>query len=173
MKEKIIAHKKHIVLIALAVILLFCLWYTRPKSWSDLAGEYGEIQEVSAGVRIWWYDDALQHQSQSYSLRVDGNSDTAKGLLVLLENNRYRPMLQTIFPRTSIDGGDYSACEINAATLSVDLIYGDTVVYMSVMGNRLCFGDLNTNGFRAYTIQDPSLSDALSRFIMEHGTLDE
>ena len=173
MKEKIIAHKKKLILIALAVVILFCLWYTRPKSWNDLAGSCGEVQEVSAGVRIWWYDDALEHQSQSYSLRVDGDSDTAKELLLLLENNRYRRMLQTIFPRNSIDGGDYSACEINAATLSVNLVYGDTVLYMSVMGDRLSFGNLNTNGLRAYTIQDPSLSDALSRFIMEHGTLDE
>ena len=173
MKEKIIAHKKQITLIALAVILLFCLWYTRPKSWIDLTRDYGDVREIVADVTIWEYDNTWEHMmSRSYDLEVDGSSDAAKELLALLENNSYRPMLRTILPLSSLEGGDYEGSEIWAAILTVNLVYEDTVLHLSFMGDRLSFSGLGTSGLRGYIIRDPSISDALSRLIMEHGVLD-
>ena len=169
MKEKIIAHKKQIPLIALAVILLFCLWYTRPKSWNDLTTDYGTVREVNASVSIWEYDDSMKHISHHYALEVGGDTDAAKELLALLEDNSYRPMLRTLLPLDSLEGGDYDGIEINAAILTMNLLYEDTSIHLSFMGDRMSFSGLHVNGLRGYIIRDPSISDDLSRLIMEQG----
>lgn len=38
--------KRKIVLGILAVLIVFCLWYTRPRSFEDLAGD-GKIKSIS------------------------------------------------------------------------------------------------------------------------------
>ena len=43
--------KTKIVLVVLAVVLVFCLWYTRPRSFEELAGD-GRITSVSISAGI-------------------------------------------------------------------------------------------------------------------------
>ncbi len=173
MKEKTLSHKKPLILIALAVVILFCLWFTRPQNWSDLSGDYGAPREINANLTLWEFSGPSSPTTQHYTLEVDGTSDAAKELLDLLEENRYRLMLRSLFPINALEGGDYEGLEINAAILGVNLIYEDTAISMGFQGDRLSFIDLQGNGMDAYTIQDPTISDDLSRLIMAYGVPDE
>jgi len=163
--------KKHWFLIGLAAVILFCLWYTRPIGWNDIAADYGDVREIKADVSIREYDGTWEHRvDRSYDLNVSGESDTGKALLALLEDNSYRPMLRTILPVSSLEGGDSSGSELWVSLLSVNLIYEEDVIHLSFMGDRLCFSSLSTNGLRGYIIDDPSVSDDLAILIRDRGT---
>ena len=72
--------KRKIALAVLAVIIVFCLWYTRPRSFDDLVGE-GEFQNFSL--------IATKDSEPSGALQLDssgGRGETAGALREILQS---------------------------------------------------------------------------------------
>lgn len=90
-----------IILAILAMILVFCLWYTRPRSFEDLAGA-GNITSVSviaqiSGVEngepyinVWMVDS---HEDRSY---------VNSGIEDILKSCKYRVSLRSLLPFSSV-----------------------------------------------------------------------
>lgn len=45
--------KRKIILVILVVLIVFCLWYTRPRRFEELAGD-GEIKSMAAAAVIFY-----------------------------------------------------------------------------------------------------------------------
>lgn len=90
-----------IILAILAVVLVFCLWYTRPRSFEDLAGE-GNITSVSMiaqipgvengkpYINVWMVDS---HEDRSY---------VNSGIEDILKSCKYRVSLRSLLPFPSV-----------------------------------------------------------------------
>ena len=89
--------KTKIVLVVLAVVLVFCLWYTRPRSFEELAGK-GSITSVSMigveygkpYINVWM---------------VDGDEDHGyvnSGIEDILKSCKYRVSLRSLLPFPSV-----------------------------------------------------------------------
>ena len=52
--------KWKITLGVLAVLVIFCLWYTRPRSFEELVGD-GRVKSISMGASIFVFEEGLPH----------------------------------------------------------------------------------------------------------------
>ena len=54
------SRKRKITLGVLAVILVFFLWYTRPRSFEELVGD-GRVKSISMSASIFVFEEGLPH----------------------------------------------------------------------------------------------------------------
>lgn len=89
--------KKKIILAVLAVVLVFCLWYTRPRSFEDLAGN-GNITSVSVVAQI----PGVENGDLSFNIwMVDSHEDRGyvnSGIEYILKSCKYRVSLRSLLP---------------------------------------------------------------------------
>ena len=85
--------KTKIILAVLAVVLVFCLWYTRPRSFEELAGDgnitYISIVAIENGPppnSVWGVDGDKDH------------GDVIKEVEVILKSCKYRASLINLLP---------------------------------------------------------------------------
>lgn len=156
--------KRKIVLGALAVLLIFCLWYTRPRSFDKLAGD-GEFQNFSM-TAVTMGNKGGKMVSDSWQLdSYDGREEMIGAFKELLRSCKYRVSLRNLLPLPDSyskqgnkdlliiqlgavleDGSSFSAIYEGAAvTLLTD---GSDVVAKAV---------------------DRELGDKLLAFVQEHG----
>lgn len=92
------SRKWKIMLGVLAVLIVFCLWYTRPRSFEELAGD-GKITFISmlamesnppVGISVWGLDGDESH-SEIISEAAD-----------ILESGKYRASLINLIPFLSV-----------------------------------------------------------------------
>ena len=89
--------KTKIILAILAVILVFCLWYTRPRSFEELAGD-GHITSVSIAAGT-----AGNRNGEAYTHAwiVDSNEGrdyVNSGIEDILKSCKYRVSLRSLLP---------------------------------------------------------------------------
>ena len=103
------SRKWKIVLGTLAVILVFCLWYTRPRSFEELAGS-GEFQNFSM-VAVTMGNKGGKMVSDSWQLdSYEGRENMNGALREILQSCKYRVSLRSLLPfdnySHTIPGGD-------------------------------------------------------------------
>lgn len=89
--------KQKIALGVLAVLIVFCLWYTRPRSFEELFG-IGEIKNYSMIVSAASTEDG---KAVSENWIVEGREDrdnTGTVLKEILNSCKYRVTLRSLFP---------------------------------------------------------------------------
>ncbi len=152
--------KWKIALGVLAFMVIFCLWYTRPRSFEDLVGD-GEFQnfiikthavEANATERIkeeWQFDSRGEFEAE---------------LREILQSCKYRVRLRSLLPFTNPEP-----------------IYGDgsvTVFLLAVTGTEENFSStyrgtaatFRVNGRTILTqVQDPDILQKILAFVQEHG----
>lgn len=94
--------KLKIALGVLALIVVFCLWYTRPRSFDDLTGT-GEVKNYSMIVSVTSTEDG---KAISENWIVNGRTDrdnTGAALKEVLNGCKYRVSLRSLLPFPSHD----------------------------------------------------------------------
>ena len=92
--------KTKIILAILAVVLVFCLWYTRPRSFEELAGD-GSITSVSVIAQT----PGIENGDLNINVwMVDGDEDHGyvnSGIEDILKSCKYRVSLRSLLPFSS------------------------------------------------------------------------
>lgn len=92
--------KTKIILAILAVILVFCLWYTRPRSFEELAGD-GSITSVGIITQTSVIENGRPHFD---IWSVDSDEDRSyvnSGIEEILKSCKYRVSLRSLLPFSS------------------------------------------------------------------------
>ena len=92
------SRKWRIVLGVLVVIVVFCFWYTRPRSLDELAGE-GKITDISLLTQV----TGLRDDGKAFidTWKVDSHEDRGhvnSGLEEIFKSCQYRVSLRSLFP---------------------------------------------------------------------------
>lgn len=130
--------KWKIALSVLAVLIIFCLWYTRPRSFEELAGD-GEFQNFSM-VAIAMRNKDGRASRDSWQLdSYDGREKTIGALREILQSCQYRVSLRSLFPFSDsyLISGDKGAPMIHLVAVLEDgsslfAIYRGTAVMLSM-----------------------------------------
>lgn len=170
------------VLVPLALVLvavvLFCLWYTRPRSWTELAGS-DEVDAIIGSLTEYNF-----HPSEDWETtppwdfwRLDESDVDAEALgliLYTLKESSYRADLgnlrnYTPFPRTGLHGKGMDTIHLTLLTqqrsqyISFSLDSGGQVTIYTSLDSR--------DGIFAYQA-DEDLHQLLSGLIRQYGTLE-
>lgn len=157
------SRKWKIVLGVLAVIIVFCLWYTRPRSFDKLVGD-GEFQNF-AMTALTMGNKGGKMVSDSWQLdSYEGREETARTLRELLQGCQYRVSLRSLLPFSN-SGTVSSNASITAIVFVVGTENGDSfsAVYN---GAAATFYADRTIVTRA---SDPDISEKLLAFAQEYG----
>ncbi len=90
------SRKRKITLGVLAVILVFCLWYTRPRSFEELVGD-GRVKSISMSASIFVFEEGLPHYDTWGVDSFEGRETVNEELEALLKSCKYRVSLRTLF----------------------------------------------------------------------------
>lgn len=86
----------------LAVILVFCLWYTRPRSFSELVGD-SEIENFTIITTTPVFKNG-RPDFEVWTLEVQENGQETASFREILQNSRYRASLINLIP-SFLDNG--------------------------------------------------------------------
>ena len=90
------SRKRKITLGVLAVILVFCLWYTRPRSFEELVGD-GRVKSISMTASTLVFGDGLPHYDTWTVDSYEGREIVNEELEAILKSCKYRVSLRTLF----------------------------------------------------------------------------
>ncbi len=90
------SRKRKIGLGVLAVLIVFCLWYTRPRSFDDLIGD-GRVKSISMVTSIYVFEEGLPHYDVWTVDSHEGREAVNEELEALLKSCKYRVSLRTLF----------------------------------------------------------------------------
>lgn len=94
--------KKRIAALAVLVLtLIFCLWYTRPRSFGDLAGA-GNITSVSVIAQISGIETGEPYINVWMVDSQEGRGYVNSGIEDILKSCKYRVSLRSLFPFPSV-----------------------------------------------------------------------
>ena len=92
--------KAKIILAILAVVLVFCLWYTRPRSFEELTGDRSiTYVGITAGVAENQNGKAYTHAWSVDS--SEGRDYVISGMEDILKSCKYRVSLRSLLPFSS------------------------------------------------------------------------
>lgn len=155
--------KWKIALGVLAVVVIFCLWYTRPRSFDELVGGE-EFQNFSI---ITHTTEASTTERIKESWQFDSHGEFGAELRDILQSCEYRVSLRSLLPFPDPDpvyGDDNLTVLLTAVTGTEE---GFTSIYC---GTAATF---SSNGRRILTqVQDPDISLKILAFVQEHGWID-
>ncbi|MBD5169616.1 MAG: hypothetical protein HDT20_05815 [Oscillibacter sp.] len=89
--------KTKIILAILAVVLVFCLWYTRPRSFEELAGD-GHITSVSISAGIAGNRNGKAYTHAWIVDSNEGRDYVNSGIEDILKSCKYRVSLRSLLP---------------------------------------------------------------------------
>lgn len=89
--------KMKIILAILAVVLVFCLWYTRPRSFEELAGD-GHITSVSISAGIAGNRNGKAYTHAWIVDSNEGRDYVNSGIEDILKSCKYRVSLRSLLP---------------------------------------------------------------------------
>ena len=90
------SRKWKIALGVLAVVVVFCLWYTRPRSFEELVGD-GRVKSISMVTSIYVFEEGLPHFDVWTVDSHEGREAVNEELEALLKSCKYRVSLRTLF----------------------------------------------------------------------------
>lgn len=160
--------KKKRILIALAVIaalaVVFCLWYTRPRTFDGLLDGRTVTDLAAAGV---FMDNVKgKIESHSYTLsQTEQGQKTAQGLIQILSGSRYRVRLRSLLPLPDQISGRGSV-PILYVTVIMGLDDGSSL-------SLICTDDQVRFGRALIAAGEEGLTEALFDYLAEHGLAPE
>lgn len=94
----------------LAVLVVFCLWYTRPRTWAEITGEDADVLFASLTMADpdWDAETAMEKLGYKYWQipQNDPRREEAGGkLLQVLKRYTFRASLDSLIPRDGISMG--------------------------------------------------------------------
>ena len=92
----VVSRKRKIGLGVLAVLIVFCLWYTRPRSFDDLIGD-GRVKSISMVTSIYVFEEGLPHYDVWTVDSHEGREAVNEELEAILKSCKYRVSLRTLF----------------------------------------------------------------------------
>lgn len=92
----VVSRKRKIGLGVLAVLIVFCLWYTRPRSFEELVGD-GRVKSISMVTSIYVFEEGLPHFDVWTVDSHEGREAVNEELEALLKSCKYRVSLRTLF----------------------------------------------------------------------------
>ncbi len=90
------SRKWKVTLGVLAVVVVFCLWYTRPRSFEELVGD-GRVKSISMVTSIYVFEEGLPHYDVWTVDSHEGREAVNEELEALLKSCKYRVSLRTLF----------------------------------------------------------------------------
>lgn len=152
----------------LAAAVVFCFWYTRPRTWAEITGE--DIRVDYAGCDILnpdWYAETADTNSpfMHWSIRQGSPAvdEAGDAILQVLERYTFRASLESLLPGDSIDvGGD---------TVSIHMVWGEKDGGFFYFGEDNKVGTFHGRLGREIYHFDPALFDELLQIVQEYGTL--
>ena len=112
---------------ALALLAIFCLWYARPRSFGELAGD-GKITFISilamessppVGISVWGLDGD------------ESRSEVIREATELLESSKYRASLLNLIP--------FLLAPEAAKKININVTQGNDFFWMDLMGSTAVF----------------------------------
>ena len=161
------SRKRTITLGVLAVILVFFLWYTRPRSFEELVGD-GRVKSISMSASIFVFEEGLPHFDTWGVDSLEGREAVNEELEALLNSCKYRVSLRSFFTFLDSFRGSYS-------------IPGDKGDPFIVWGAVLEDGSTVSAQYRGSTVSittdnriiakatDKEIGDKLAAYIQEFG----
>lgn len=155
--------KWKIALGVLTAIIVFCLWYTRPRNFDDLVGS-GEFQNFSMLATVAWTSDGKAGSDTWQLDSYEGREETAGMLKNILQSCQYRVSLRSLLPLPN-PGPIYGEGNI-------------TISFMVVTGVEEGFGAICcgtavefTHGGRTFLtqVQDPDITEKILALAQEYG----
>ncbi|MDE6280229.1 MAG: zf-HC2 domain-containing protein [Oscillospiraceae bacterium] len=179
------ARNKRIAIIsavsAVMLIVLFCLWYTRPRSWTNLVRteEAASVFASLTNMRPYFGEGKIPSDWDYWEFwvldEVDGDGPAAQLILDALSKGSYRASLgnlrnYTPFPQDYVNGK--SAC-----SLHLSMFTQEHQAFISVgldsLGQMTVYTSWDTTpGFFVYQT-DSALFDTLAAVIQEYGEYQE
>ena len=166
---------------ALAVIVLFCLWYTRPRSWDSLAGT-DEMVAVSGNLtnmRPYLGEGEIPSDWDYWEFwvldKVDSGDPAAQLILDALNKSSYRASLgnlrnYTPFPQDYVNGKSVYSLHLSVFTQEHQAVIS---VGLDSLGQMTVYTSWDTlPGFFVYQT-DSALFDTLASIIYEYGAQKE
>ena len=89
--------RTQIILAVLAAILVFCLWYTRPRSFEELAGD-GNMISVSVTAQISGVEKGKPYINIWTVNSQEDRNHVNTGIEEILKSCKYRVSLRSLFP---------------------------------------------------------------------------
>ena len=163
----VVSRKRKIGLGVLAVLIVFCLWYTRPRSFDDLIGD-GRVKSISMVTSIYVFEEGLPHYDVWTVDSHEGREAVNEELEALLKSCKYRVSLRSFFTFLDSFRGSYS-------------IPGDKGDPFIVWGAVLEDGSTVSAQYRGSTVSittdnriiakatDKEIGDKLAAYIQEFG----
>lgn len=165
--------KKILITVAalLAAAVLLCLWYIRPRGWTELAGT-DEVDAISGSLTEFRSSENWETTPPWDDWKLDeieGGTEVSGLILSALKESSYRANLgnlrnYTPFPRTILRGKGGDTIHLNLRHQTV------TVILDIDSGGQV--GIYTSNGIAAYQADD-ALYGTLADIIHEYGTLQE
>ena len=153
------SRKWKIALGALAVVVIFCLWYTRPRSFEDLVGS-GEFQNFSITTHTV-EANATERNKENWQFE---SREFGAELREILQSCEYRVSLRSLLPFPD-PGPIYGDGD---ATILLSAVTGTEEGFMSTY--RGTAATFSVNGRTILTqVQDPDISQKIIAFVQEHG----
>ena len=158
------------VLSLLAALTAFCLWYTRPRTWTEITGEDVRIglAHLTMPDLDWEADTAMEKLGyKHWKLDQDDPSlvEVNAAILQILERHTFRASLDSLVPRDSIHmgaGGD----------LTVFMKWGEEnsrFFYFMDTGKAFTSKDWGWDIYQS----DPALFDELAELVQTYGVPQE
>lgn len=151
----------------LAAILAAFGWYSRPRSWTELAGEGAAV--CMAGMSVpdnnWDAGTALEKLDyEIWSLR-EADGEINRAFLEVLERFRFRKRLESLTAGdgVSLGGSGYVMVAVTA---------GEEADFFYFAENGRVVASAAGHGYGIYS-SDPALRDALAQVVRAYGTLQE
>lgn len=163
----------------LALIVVFCLWYTRPQTWMEITGE--DVAVLAASLcRIspdWDAEPSMEKlKYEFWNIRQnDPRREEAGGkLLQVLNRYTFRAKLESLLPRSSVglDSRDYVTIHMSWRNDGrIHTIQDEKDLAAFHFGDSGKVGYFRGWGYAVYRF-DPALYDELTQLVLEYGTLE-
>ena len=153
----------------LAVVVLACLWYTRPRSWDGLTNAGSEeVTSLSANLLVYYFhsdeEGNIDHGWDVWLTQADQSEGPATQAIVeAFQSCTYRKSLKNLIPRDS-----WVTTNVSKVQVGVGIVWNNTrFMSFNVNGD----GQIFIDGDLYYT--DKGLADRLAPIVQEYGTFQE
>lgn len=169
------------VVSVLALIVVFCLWYTWPRSWTKVAGT-DPVDRLNAILTT----DRLNFEANRFEEKLgwniwqldeeDADADVTDALVNALNSHTYRSSLSNLLNNTPFRRDGYSSSGNITGYVSLSLYIQDRqewiLLYLWSGGDVIysIYGS-STDSFLYRT--DPALYEEIAEIVREYGTLED
>lgn len=149
--------------IATAVLVIFCLWYTRPRTFEDLLDGRTITDFAASGCKFSIRNGIPHADAFSIDCKQQG-SQVIDDMAELMADSRYRVQLLSLLPLPSLYREDENT---SSASVNMSLVLDDgSPLFICYLGNQVHFYGDST--FIATAVEDQT-AELLFSYLSENG----